>query len=1185
MLVNLLKNKKLIIVFSFFFFYFSFFGIVFASDLNGNGITDKDEAEVVVSSSISLPVGEYIFNNLIITNNSVLTLEGDPTSSNDFKGVKINAVNITIDAGSSISADGKGYGPDQGPGAGKMISAISNPGGSYGGNSLGNPGTTYGSATKPNDLGSGGITYGGGAMRIVVSDTFTNNGIVSTDGNVSSSGGSIYVTTKNMAGSGIFRANGGSLHASGYFKSPGGGGRIAIYYQTSSFNGTVEAKGGCGSYDGWSMSCSQNGTVGFFDESANNLYINNYWNFQKNDSPFNFNNIFLIGAKVAVYDGVEITANNIVLDKISALTLSGGEIINVGTLSLLGRSNITVIPEKILSLKVSNLNIENGSMISADSKGYIIGSGSPGTSGEAGASYGGKGGGVTAKQTYGSDTDPVDFGSGTESHRGGGAIRLVIDNNFKNDGIVSVNGIFDRVSGGSIYITANNISGTGTFQANGGNSSWPYGPIGGGGGRIAIYYKISDFSGTINALAGTYCFYGCAPAAENGTVVMKSLVPICTVDCFSNVLFLPGIEASRLYKQKNILGIPIEDQLWEPNVNSDVEDLYLNQSGQSLNNIYTKDVIDKGLGVSPVYDLFIKKMNQLVIDKKITEWQPYAYDWRQDVEDIVNNGTKYQSGTVSLVDTLQSLVGPASKNGKVTIIAHSNGGLLAKALLKKLQDDKTTGRNNLIDNIDNVVLVASPQVGTPEATFALLHGYNQKILGGFLMNSQTARQLALNMPSSYGLLPSEKYYQTSTTPIISFDPNSNLSQTYINYYGSDVNSFTKQNDFILGKEGRINPEILNTILPIIGNEPLLNKSEELHNKIDNLIIPSSIKLIQLAGWGKDTLVGIKYVEKTTCDYPIFGLNICIPKKILDLRPVTDMNGDKTVVSPSALYDNQGDRYWLDLSNSKIEHKNIFEDSSTLQFIENIITQNTFTTDRIYQQRLTYTKNRNKTSVHSPVTLGAYDSLGNFTGKICEENSDFCQIVENIPNSSYMEFGEGKYLNYDEDDLNKTVLKGIGFGIFTYESERVTPDNTSTIIKFIDIPVTPQTTAEITTNPNTQTQELKLDINSDEIMDITLQPSNTFDPVVYLQVMKKTIENLDITKLRKNGFINRIDNTIKAIQKGKIVKTKLKVENFMDVLEKIADKKEPKRPKPHRLSKTEVEQLLIMLDQLLINLNK
>jgi len=502
-----------------------------SSDLNNNGTTDSEENDVVVDSDMSLPAGEYHFNNLTITNNATLTLQGDPLSTNSFKGVKINAVNITIDAGSSISADYKGYGPNQGPGAGED-SGVSNPGASYGGISLrGLATSTYGSARKPVDLGSGGawLYHGGGAMRFVVSDTFTNNGIVSANGNPSCSGGSIYVTTKNLTGNGTFRANGGNLFDSGFFKSPGGGGRVALYYQTSSFSGTAEAKGGYGSYDSWITYYAQDGTAGIFDVVNNDLYLNNSWEFQQSDSPFIFNNIYISNsAQVTSKDGVNITANNVFLDKASTLNLSGEEIINISTLSLLGNSNIIIAPEKILSLVVSNLNIETGSTISADDKGYLVGPGTPDPFFEAGASYGGKGGGLIAKPTYGDATAPVDFGSGTEGRYGGGAIRLVVNNTFQNDGIVSANGNRDRVSGGSIYVTAKNIIGSGTFQANGGNSSWPYGPIGGAGGRIAIHYQTSSFSGTTSVLGGTYCFYGCAPAAENGTVEMidESISPL-----------------------------------------------------------------------------------------------------------------------------------------------------------------------------------------------------------------------------------------------------------------------------------------------------------------------------------------------------------------------------------------------------------------------------------------------------------------------------------------------------------------------------------------------------------------------------------------------------------------------------------------------------------------------------------
>jgi hypothetical protein len=502
--------------------------------------------DLTINENTTLTAGEYSYDNLIITNNSVLTLESDPESSLDFKGVKINAVNVTIDAGSSITADKKGFGPGQGPG----ISSKSDIGSSYGGlsDASGDSSVTYGSATMPIDLGSGGTiqSYGGGAIYLVVSNIFINNGVISSDGGMSSSGGSIYVSADKIEGNGVFHANGGGLYAANTFKSSGGGGRIALYYHTSSFGGTIEAKGGCGQYDGMTMSCGQNGTVGIFDESKNDLYVNSSWRFQKNDSPFNFNDIFLTKAQVTIEDEVEVNAKNITLNNVSTFTLSGNETINADALTLKGNSIITVIPEKILSLTIPDIVIEAGSSITVEAKGYITGPGTPDQFYEAGASYGGKGGGETAKNSYGSDIAPVDFGSGADGNRGGGAIRLTAHNSLQNNGVISASGISDRVSGGSIYVTANNVSGNGVFQANGGKSSWPYGPKGGGGGRIAIYYQALLFSGTKNVLAGVYCFSGCAPAGEAGSIKMiDTSVPVLssskTITSFNFTELIPKI--------------------------------------------------------------------------------------------------------------------------------------------------------------------------------------------------------------------------------------------------------------------------------------------------------------------------------------------------------------------------------------------------------------------------------------------------------------------------------------------------------------------------------------------------------------------------------------------------------------------------------------------------------------------
>lgn len=491
------------------------------------------------TSTFLLAGGEDIkADSLSVKGGSTFTFSGDESFETESLSISGNSTvtvlpekilsltipNITVENGSFISVDAKGY--KNGPGTSDQVQS----GGLYGGDgeNILSP-YVYGSAIAPVDFGSGGVSgfRGGGALRLVVSDTLLNEGVISANGSQNSSGGSVYITAKNITGSGKFSANGGGLYLGSTIYASGGGGRTAVYYEDSSFTGTVEAKGGCGSYDGWSMTCANKGTAGLFDVINNDLYIDSSWQFRSNDSPFNFNNIFISNdAKVISDNNVDITANNIFIDDVSTFVLSGSEIINAENFNILKNAIVTVLPEKILSLSVNNLLIESGASISVEKKGYLNGPGTPDEGVEAGASYGGKGGGILSKDIYGSKENPVDFGSGLAGNFGGGAIYLDILSTLENNGLISANGSIDRTSGGSIYINAENIIGDGKFEAKGGNSGWPYGPIGGGGGRIAIYYDNYSFSGLTNVLGGVYCFYGCAPAAEEGTleIIDKSIV-------------------------------------------------------------------------------------------------------------------------------------------------------------------------------------------------------------------------------------------------------------------------------------------------------------------------------------------------------------------------------------------------------------------------------------------------------------------------------------------------------------------------------------------------------------------------------------------------------------------------------------------------------------------------------------
>ena len=51
----------------------------------------------------------------------------------------------------------------------------------------------------------------------------------------------------------------------------------------------------------------------------------------------------------------------------------------------------------------------------------------------------------------------------------------------------------------------------------------------------------------------------------------------------------------------------------------------------------------------------------------------------------------------------------SSKTGKVTIVAHSNGGLVTKLIYNQLKDKGEA------DLVDKIIFVAVPEIGTPQS--------------------------------------------------------------------------------------------------------------------------------------------------------------------------------------------------------------------------------------------------------------------------------------------------------------------------------------------------------------------------------------------------------------------------------------------------------------------------------------
>ena len=439
----------------------------------------------------------------------------------------LTAGRLSVNAGGVITAAGTGYGPGQALGV-EVSDTWNGGGGGYGGvggtgGATGGP--TYGSALEPTDPGSGGGHgyrtaggSGGGAIRLIISGTLALNGTIRADGTAGvggtngggggGSGGSIWVTTQVLSGSGRFHADGGTAGPSGASDGGGGGGgRIAVYYSDASgFNEFVAstATGGAGAGTG---SAGAPGTVAFIDQTILQGHLHVYTTFElPRDATAEF----------------------------GAVTVHAG-----ATLAARGSTTLTA----------GSLSVEVGGVITSNGEGYAGGNGSPGqgpgAGGLGGLSAGGGGHGGVGGGPYGGAAGdlpltPTDLGSGGGSGggssegsggSGGGAIRLIVSDRLTLDGSITANGLGGTQTpnwghgggaGGSIWVTAGTLAGSGALQANGGNG-YAYSSFvsagGGGGGCVAVYYQDgSVFSGYSRSTAMGGAGAGSGSAGAPGTV-------------------------------------------------------------------------------------------------------------------------------------------------------------------------------------------------------------------------------------------------------------------------------------------------------------------------------------------------------------------------------------------------------------------------------------------------------------------------------------------------------------------------------------------------------------------------------------------------------------------------------------------------------------------------------------------
>jgi pimeloyl-ACP methyl ester carboxylesterase len=602
----------------------------------------------------------------------------------------------------------------------------------------------------------------------------------------------------------------------------------------------------------------------------------------------------------------------------------------------------------------------------------------------------------------------------------------------------------------------------------------------------------------------------------------------------SSVLFLPGIQASRLYKI-GLLGT--EDEVWVPDGNQDVRQLSMTTSGISENEIYAQGIIPTLPIGGTVYDSFARSMVNLVQDEVIKAWTPFAYDWRYGVDDIAQNGTQYENEVRDIVAEIEYLAENSFSN-KVTIIGHSNGGLLAKAVMKRLEQE---GRSNLVDKI---IFLASPQLGTPKSIGTILHGYDQEKLGGWVIDDVVARDVIQNMPGAYGLVTSQQYFNSVPDKVITFE-NSTATQLFRNAYGESIDSAEELKRFMVGSSDN-RPQAQNTDEILRANASLLGSALTLHDTaLDIWTAPQGVEVIEVIGTGLDTVSGFEYRTFTERVCSVLGTFSCVTKDLYKPVPIISQKGDKTVMALSAEgYGGTKNKYYIDLKrvadikiDESVEHYNISENPSIQKLITNILIATSSDIEFISSVPTEINAERLLLGVHSPVTLEVVDEEGRKAGR--KTVNGMPTKEETIPGSTYLEIGGSKYVIVPADGTYDIKLKGTAEGGATFSLDRLGSSVQVPEISVRIATVTASTTIGIK-YADAELSNLQIDSNGDSMVDTVLTPLGVdVTPKITYKTLKDKIKALPLSSLRKLPLLALVD-TAELLDKKSVINPKLTV---------------------------------------------
>jgi pimeloyl-ACP methyl ester carboxylesterase len=597
----------------------------------------------------------------------------------------------------------------------------------------------------------------------------------------------------------------------------------------------------------------------------------------------------------------------------------------------------------------------------------------------------------------------------------------------------------------------------------------------------------------------------------------------------------------------------------------------MTENGESFESVYTRDIIDEIFGVVDIYEGFDRFLTGLVSDAVIENWKAYAYDWRYSVIDIAERGTQYENEIRSALTEIEVLA-EDSFSGKVTIIGHSNGGLLAKAIMERLA---AQGKTALVDR---VIFIGTPQLGTPKAIPTILHGYDQGAAGGLIINEATVRDIVGSMPGALALVPSQKYFDEDPGLLVTFDT-SDSTAFLRTAYGNAINNESELLAFMRGEDGRpANPESIEE--PVIANGTLLEEVLEDHARLfDVWSAPEGVEVIEVVGVGLNTLRGIEYREFVTreCTNEGFQGQQCVDIPYYKAIPQFTQYGDGTVVGYSAEgYEGEKRRFYFDLKRSRqlgeiVEHANITNASFLQRLIANVISNEDSTVEAISESLPEFVTDTILIGVHSPLNIIVTDGRGN---TIERGAGDY--PIESIGGGEYLEFAGGKYVLIPKDGEYDIKLEGTGTGSATFTLESLEGDSRKTLVDVRIATITPNTTIAAEYS-EVGLSNLSIDQDGDGDIDIEMTPAGEIiNTSVSYDDLLKGIAALPLRNVQKNILIAQVRIAAEleklAVKKPKLAKLEIVALRNLEASLKLLVRKK-------QLTQGNIEHVLQIIDKL------